>query len=43
MNWSDFSLDGVQQLQLSGLSEGMYILKFESGCNESTNKFIIIR
>lgn len=43
MNWSDFSLDGVQQLQLSGLSQGMYFLKFESGCNESVNKFLIIR
>lgn len=41
--WTHQNLSGTQQINLKNLAAGVYILKFESGCKETTKKFVVIK
>jgi spore coat protein H len=41
--WTHQNLSGTQQINLKNLAAGVYILKFESGCKETTKKFVIVK
>jgi len=41
--WTHQNLSGTQQIHLKNLAAGVYILKFESGCKETTKKFVVVK
>lgn len=41
--WTHQNLSGTQQINLKNLAAGVYILKMESGCKETTKKFVVVK
>jgi spore coat protein H len=41
--WTHQNISGTQYIPVNNLTQGMYILKYESGCNSASKKFIVVR